>query len=362
MVGEGGLPMLTAREQASAAIATRNNRCRIMNGTVTVMPPRPNRGSKATADSIPMLALRPSVRFRIMATSQAIAGVSPSGYRLPGSTHVGRVRLRIANLHRSLSFYQSVLGLRVIDRSTGRAVMGPAGGGAAILELEEKPDAKPLSRRGHIGLYHFAVLLPTRQALGQFLQHISELGVHAGMSDHFVSEAIYLQDPDGLGIEVYADRPRSAWRYDQDKQISMTTAPLNVQDLLRATGGTQWSGAPAGTTIGHIHLHVRDLAKAEAFYHEALGLDKVVWNYPGALFLSAGGYHHHLGTNTWAAASPTPSEDDARLIDWELVLPSQDELQRVEASLTKHGYATTQSGGALFVNDPWGTTLRLVVP
>lgn len=294
-----------------------------------------------------------------MANTHAVAGLAPQGYRLPASTHVGRVRLSIADLNRSVQFYQDVLGLRVVEQSEAFAALGPAGGGAAILELEEKRGAKPVSRRGHIGLYHYAILLPNRQALGQFLQHISELGVHAGMSDHFVSEAIYLQDPDGLGIEVYADRPRSSWQYDADKQISMSTVPLNVQDLLRVSAGSRWTGAPAGTTIGHVHLHVRDLGQAEAFYHEALGLDKVVWNYPGALFLSAGGYHHHLGTNTWAATSPAPGDEDARLIYWELVLPSQDELQRVGASLTAHGYATTQSGGAMLVSDPWGTTLRI---
>ena len=295
-----------------------------------------------------------------MATSQAVAGIAPQGYRLPDATHVGRVRLRVADLDRSLAFYDRVLGLRAVERADGLAVLAPAGGGASLLELEEKRGVKPLSRRGHIGLYHYAVLLPTRSALAQFLAHISELGVHAGMSDHFVSEAIYLQDPDGLGIEVYADRPRSSWQYDPDRQISMTTVPLNVPDLLQSAAGTRWSGAPRGTIVGHVHLHVRDLAEAEAFYHQALGLDKVVWNYPGALFLSAGGYHHHLGTNTWAAGAPTPTEEDARLVYWELVLPSQDELQRVTASLTTHGRATTQSGGAVFVDDPWGTTLRLV--
>ena len=137
-----------------------------------------------------------------------------------------------------------------------------------------------------MGLYHYAILLPDRPALGRFLRHLSELDERAGMSDHFVSEALYLTDPDGLGIEVYADRPRSAWRYE-DRQLTMTTIPLDVEALLHAAGGERWSGMPSGTVLGHVHLFVADLERAAAFYHAGLGLDKTVWSYPGALFMSA---------------------------------------------------------------------------
>ncbi|HYJ79167.1 MAG TPA: VOC family protein, partial [Longimicrobiaceae bacterium] len=218
--------------------------------------------------------------------------------------------------------------------------------------------AAPVPRRGRLGLYHFAVLLPDRAALGRFAGHVAGLRIPAGMSDHFVSEAMYLTDPDGLGIEVYADRPRSAWRYE-GRQLHMTTEPLDVASLARAADGEPWSGAPAGTTMGHVHLYVGDLEAAEAFYHQALGFDKTVWSYPGALFLAAGGYHHHLGTNTWAAHAPPAGEEDARLLEWEIVVPSADDAAEAARSLEAHGYAVewTSEGGV--APDPWGTPVRV---
>lgn len=286
-------------------------------------------------------------------------GVAPAGYRLPDSTHVGRVRLQIANLDRSIAFYESVIGFRVLRRTDVMAQLGAQDDQQVLVELHEKPGVRPAARRGLIGLYHYAILLPARAALGRFVQHLADLGVRAGMSDHFVSEAIYLSDPDGLGIEVYADRPRSAWRID-DRQLAMTTVPLDVQDLVRAAEGQPWNGAPAGTRIGHVHLYVRDIDRAAAFYHDALGLDKVVWNYPGALFLSAGGYHHHLGTNTWAAEAPVASEADARLLDWELVLPDDTDIRAAAESLRAHGFSVALEDHEAATRDPWDTGLRLV--
>ena len=285
-------------------------------------------------------------------------GIAPAGYRLPDSTHIGRVRLQIASLERSIAFYESVIGFRVLRRMNSMAQLGAQDDDQVLIELHEKPGVRPAARRGLIGLYHYAILLPDRAALGRFVQHLAELGTRAGMSDHFVSEAIYLSDPDGLGIEVYADRPRSAWRVD-DRQLAMTTVPLDVQDLVRAAAGRPWTGAPAGTRIGHVHLYVRDIDQAAAFYHDALGLDKVVWNYPGALFLSAGGYHHHLGTNTWAAEAPLASEADARLLDWELVLPDDAEITATVESLRSYGFGVDVGDHEATVKDPWGTGLRL---
>jgi catechol 2,3-dioxygenase len=156
-----------------------------------------------------------------------------------------------------------------------------------LVELRERPGARPVPHRGLIGLYHFAILLPDRAALGRFLRHLGESGVRAGMSDHLVSEALYLTDPDGLGLEVYADRPRSTWLHHEG-QLAMTTAPLDLLGVLAAGGDEHWTGMPAGTVIGHLHLYVDDIETGAAFYHERIGFDKVVWSYPGALFVSAG--------------------------------------------------------------------------
>ena len=229
-------------------------------------------------------------------------GIAPPGYRLPAATRLGPVRLQVADLARSLAYYERVIGLQALARDEHGATLGPPDEARVLVELKVRPGAAPVPRRGRLGLYHFAILLPDRAALGQFVRHLAEAGAYAGMSDHLVSEAVYLTDPDGLGIEVYADRPRRAWGRE-GRQLVMATEPLDVEDLVRAAGSARWSGIPAGTVIGHVHLFVGDLEAAAAFYHVGLGFDKVVWSDPGALFLSAGGYHHHLGTNTWATGA-----------------------------------------------------------
>lgn len=284
----------------------------------------------------------------------ATVGIAPRGYRLPAETRLGAVRLQVSDLARSLAWYERVLGLRVLERSSAHATLAAHGDGAPLVELREQPGATPVPRRGRLGLYHFAILLPDRAALGRFVAHLSALGERAGASDHWVSEALYLQDPDNLGVEVYADRPRSSWRVEGG-QLAMATEPLDLAGLVRAAGGEPWAGMPAGTVIGHVHLHVGDLERAAGFYHDGLGLDKVVWSYPGALFLSAGGYHHHLGLNTWAAGAAPAGENDARLLEWEVVVPTAAEVAGAIASLAAAGHAT--EGGV--VRDPWGPALRI---
>ena len=290
-------------------------------------------------------------------------GIAPPGFRLPASTHVGRVRLQVSDLARSLGYYERVVGLRVLGRDEHSVVLGPVEGNQPLVELRERRGAAPVPRRGRLGLYHFAILVPDRATLGRFLAHLESIGAYAGMSDHYVSEAIYLTDPDGLGIEVYADRPRTAWRHT-DRQIQMTTIPLDAASVVRAGKGEPWTGMPAGTVIGHVHLYVGHLDDAEAFYHRGLGLDKIVWSYPGALFLSAGGYHHHLGTNTWASGAPRAEENDARLLDWELVVPTASDAEAAAKSLSASGYAAARdTGGEEGVwraVDPWGTAVRML--
>lgn len=287
-------------------------------------------------------------------------GQAPRGFRLPDETRLGAVRLQVADLERSLAYYQGVLGMRVIVREGGRAALGTHGDDRVLVELTERPGARPNGRAALLGLYHFAILLPDRASLGRFVRHLSESGVQAGAGDHLVSEAFYLRDPDGLGIEVYADRPRDTWRR-VGRELMMATDPVDVAGLVRAAGDTPWTGMPAGTVMGHVHLHVGDLEQGAAFFSEALGFDRIVWSYPSALFLGAGGYHHHLGTNTWAGpGARRPDEGDARLLEWTLELPDAASVAAAGRSLADAGYpADASAEGQVVTSDPWGTAIRI---
>jgi len=276
---------------------------------------------------------------------------------LPAATHIGAVRLQVADLRRSIDYYSSVIGLRVVEHSGNSAVLGPHDTHTRLVILHEKKGIQPAPARGAYGLYHFAILMPDRPALGRFAAHIGGLGVRIGMADHWVSEALYLTDPDGLGIEVYADRPRDQWQY-RGGELAMTTEPLDIESVIAAGNRQQWDGAPAGTTMGHIHLHVGGLELATAFYHAALGFDKTVWSYPGALFMSAGGYHHHLGTNTWSPG-PSATDDQARLLEWELAVPGTADAAAIGGRLRSAGYDARETDRGWLVADPWGTLLRI---
>jgi catechol 2,3-dioxygenase len=282
-------------------------------------------------------------------------GRQPPAYRLPEATRPGPVHLQVADLARSTAFYEEILGLRAIAHGPGTAALAAATG-APLIWLHEKAGVQRAPRAGRFGLFHVAVLLPDRASLGRFLT-AAHGRVPIASADHWVSEALYLTDPDGLGLEVYADRPRAEWRR-RGAELAMATEALDLQDVARAGGGVPWSAAPAGTTIGHVHLHVGDLQDAARFYHAGLGLDATVWSYPGALFLAAGGYHHHLGTNTWSAG-PAAGDDEARLLEWQLVLPSPADTTQAADSLARSGFETTADGGSWITADPWGTRLRL---
>jgi catechol 2,3-dioxygenase len=264
--------------------------------------------------------------------------------------------LQVADLPRSLDYYTGTLGLAVLHAASSLAAVGVEGA-APLVHLHERPGIARAPRGGRFGLFHFAVLLPDRAALGRFVERLFRTGGRAGMADHAVSEAIYLTDPDGLGIEVYADRPRATWS-TRGRELVMTTEPLDIADLVAAAEGGAWAGAPPGTTIGHVHLHVGDLDAADAFYRAAIGFDKTVWTYPGALFFSAGGYHHHLGTNTWSPG-PAATDDEARLLEWELLVPAAGDVEAFAASVAAGGYEADGGDGACAAADPWGT--RVVV-
>jgi catechol 2,3-dioxygenase len=288
-------------------------------------------------------------------------GIAPAGHRLPDDTRLGPVRLQVADLQRSLEYYRTVLGLRLMESEHGTATLAAHGPDRPLVVLRERAGAAPTPLRGRLGLYHFAILLPSRADLGTFLRHLSEIAERVGAADHHVSEALYLQDPDGLGIEVYADRPRSSWETN-GRELRLETVPLDGEAVLRAAGNQPWRGMPAGTAMGHVHLHVGEIEEAASYYHDTLGFDKITWSYPGALFLSAGGYHHHLGLNTWAAGAKPAGDADARLLEWTLELPDDAGVAAAAQSLADAGYGADGSADAGFVTrDPWGTQLRLVV-
>ncbi len=240
-----------------------------------------------------------------------------------------------------------------------------AADGTSLITLDERPGAKPVPRQGRLGLYHVAILLPDRASLGRFLLHQNAIGTRFGASDHLVSEALYLTDPDGLGLEVYRDRPRGEWRMAQSAdrpELAMATDPLDADAVVAAAGGVPWSGMPAGTTVGHLHLAVGNLDLATRFYRDGLGLDVTVSGYPGALFLSAGGYHHHLGLNTWAGPGIQPAaSDEARLAEWMVVLPTPADVGGVADRFIRAGFQPVGAGDDLMITDPWGVQLRVVV-
>ena len=276
------------------------------------------------------------------------------------NTSIGRVSLKVADLERSLDFYQCSLGFGVYDRENGRASLGA--GRMDLLDLVEEAGAR--QARGTTGLYHFAVLVPTRKELATSLRNILETGTPVqGFADHLVSEAIYLPDPDGNGIEIYRDRPRDQWPREGGR-LRMATDPLDLDGLMSELEGHNgsWNGLHPETVIGHMHLHVRDISEAEGFYHDVLGFDLVLRYGPSASFLSAGGYHHHLGVNTWAGAGAPPPPEDAVGLRWyEIRIPDQDDLDRVTEQARQAGHALEEREDGLFMRDPSGNGVLLGV-
>jgi len=269
--------------------------------------------------------------------------------------------LQISNLERSLDYYQRVLGLRRLPDEAApprSARLGVPGDDRALVELREKPDVRPVPRGGLLGLYHFAILLPSRADLGRLLKHSHALGVRPGASDHLFSEALYFTDPDGLTIEVYRDLPREDWVVSPEGEFFGVIDPIDADGVMRAAGSRDWDGIPEGTTMGHMHFYVGDIPRAEHFYVASLGFDKAIWTMPGLLFVSAGGYHHHVGLNTWAAHTRVATDDDAKLVTWDLILPPG-MAEGVEQSLRRGGNAVEQTpDGRRLSRDPWGIAVR----
>ncbi|MFD7524138.1 VOC family protein [Paenibacillus chitinolyticus] len=276
-------------------------------------------------------------------------------------TEIGYVHIKVGSLARSLPFYQDVIGLNLLKRDGAFAEL-TADGKKPLVILEELPGAAKAPKRGYAGLYHFAILLPDRKELGFALRSLIRSGIEVGQGDHLVSEALYLDDPDGNGIEIYADRPRETWRKDANGHYVMATDPVDWESLLELAGEEPWSGMPAGTQIGHVHFHVTDLRAAEAFYCGLLGFEITLRFGPAALFVAAGGYHHHIGLNTWAGAGVPPAPANAAGIRWfTVVLPDNGELERILARLREGSVDAISREDGWLVTDPSGIGVLLTV-
>ncbi|WP_238649683.1 VOC family protein [Paenibacillus piscarius] len=279
---------------------------------------------------------------------------------LPQELEIGLVQIRVSNLERSLAFYQNVVGLQIL-RQQGREAEMTADGKQVLLVLREIEEARILRRNSAAGLYHFAILLPDRPSLGLVLRNLIASGIHVGQGDHLVSEALYIEDPDNNGIELYRDRPRDTWKYEAGGHVVMTTDPVDVDGLLAASEGMSWTGLPAGTVIGHVHFHVGDLAEAKRFYVDALGFE-VMANYgSAAMFISAGGYHHHMGLNIWAGQGAPAAPANAAGIDYfTLLLPDSQAVQEVAERVKQAGYAVEETDGIVTLKDPWNIGIKLL--
>jgi catechol 2,3-dioxygenase len=289
-------------------------------------------------------------------------------FRMPADTHIGRVHLRVSDLERALAFYRELLGFRRAGEQDGTVFLSAGGKAPAQLLLTEEPGARR-KPRGTTGLYHVAIRFPDRRALAQtFRRLVEQRWPFQGFADHLVSEALYLADPDANGLELYVDRPREQWRR-RNGQIEMATDPLDVEALLAEATGDATAGMAAhpATDIGHVHLQVSDLARAEAFYSGLLGLDVTQRGYPGALFLSAGGYHHHLGLNVWAGpGAPPPPPDAVGLISFALTLPDGDAWRALQERIRVSGLETEDRryqghAASALLRDPDGNGVELLL-
>lgn len=269
---------------------------------------------------------------------------------------IGAVRLKVRDLDAVSTFYQTVLGLSPVATSDHRITLGT--GDTPLLELVGDPNLAPLDPR-QAGLFHTAFLMPTRSDLAHWLAYVMAARVPLqGASDHIVSEALYLADPEGNGIEVYTDRPVSRWRGPKG-EIQMSTDPLDVQELLRGAEGTDWTGFPEDGSIGHVHLQVGDTAEADRFYRDVLGLD-IAARYPGASFYGSGGYHHQLAGNVWNSrrAGKRP-EDMAGLDAVQILVRDAADLAAIAARADSAGITSIKDTGGLTLHDPWGTSITI---
>jgi catechol 2,3-dioxygenase len=278
--------------------------------------------------------------------------------RIDPQTRLGAVRLTVRDLDAMTAFYERTVGLAVLAREDDTVRLGAAAN-APLVELLHRPGAVPRPS-GTTGLFHLALLVPDRAELAAAIRRVTESGwSFTGASDHLVSEAVYLRDPEGNGIEIYRDRDPDEWDWG-DGSVKMATLPLDVERVMGELPEQPAPLMPPGTVLGHVHLNVADLAATEAFYDEILGFDVTTRGYPGALFLSAGGYHHHVGSNVWeGAGAPAPPAGALGLDAFEVVLPHTGALDQVLAAVAEAGVPTVEDASGTALTDPSGNRLIL---
>lgn len=280
-------------------------------------------------------------------------------FHQPPVTYVGEVGLKVMDLTKMKQFYKQIIGFEVISEDQWSVKLGV--GGKTLLKLEGVEGIMPKQNR-YAGLYHFAILLPAREDLGKILVHLHQNGIQLGSSDHLVSEALYLSDPEGNGIEIYRDREPEEWNWSND-EVSMAVDPIDAKGLMEAAqkSGERWSGLPSATVMGHIHLHVSDLNEARNFYVDGLGF-KVVASMGGqALFLADQKYHHHIGVNVWNGKDiPALPEKTAGLHYYTLILENE-KRKKLAGNLRAAGIKIAELNDYWEVKDPSGNSIRLVV-
>jgi catechol 2,3-dioxygenase len=272
------------------------------------------------------------------------------------NTYVTNVEIKVSDLQRSLTYYKEIIGFKVLLQESNRATL-TADGKTALLTIVQLESVEQKTRTTS-GLYHFALLLPTRRDLANIITHFRQSSVYFGASDHDVSEALYLRDPDENGIEIYVDRPENDWTWRND-QVYMVTEPLNIPAILVEANGS-WEGLPAHTVMGHIHLSVSSLATAEEFYTKGLGFDIVTRYGEQALFISTGRYHHHIGLNTWySKGAPKLGENQIGLKSYTLRLDNEVQANKLKANLRQIGATVTDINGGFQTEDPAGNVILL---
>lgn len=278
-------------------------------------------------------------------------------FTIDPQTTVGAITLGVAQLDKMVQFYQQVIGLAILNHEATSAELGIDK--TPLVILQERPGGKQFPRS--TGLYHMAILLPSRPDLGHWLNHLIEKQYPlSGAGDHIVSEALYLSDPEGNGIEIYRDRPREQWE-ETENGIRMDTLPVDLESLRSDAPNNDFNGLPAGTTMGHIHLKVNDVNRAVNFYRDVMGFNLMA-TLPAAAFLSAGGYHHHIGANMWnsrGAAPPPPGSFG--LISYQILLPNEEARNSVLKRLDAMNYSVEQSNTVPFVRDPAGNGISLQI-